>query len=243
MSSPTSLLEISHLTIKIESRLILNDVSFLVQAGEIVTIVGPNGAGKSTLLRAILGLIPITSGKVQQKLGLRIGYMPQKTPLESSIPLSVSRFLTLTQPKPDLKTPYPHSLIHDLRLTSLLNRSIHDLSGGEWQRVLLARALIKQPELLILDEPAQNADIHGQAEFYRYIQTRRAKTNCAVLMVSHDLTMVMAETDRVLCLNQHLCCTGTPHEVSQNPQFLEAFGLEKTAGLAFYQHVHNHHHD
>jgi len=237
------LLEISHLTLKYAERLILNDISFQVLPNEIVTLVGPNGAGKSSLLRAILGLVPVASGGVHIKPGLRMGYMPQKLAIDPSMPLSVERFLKLTYPKPVLTEPHALELIQTLRLQPLLTSKIHDLSGGEWQRVLLARALIKRPELLVLDEPAQNADVNGQAEFYQHIQVIRHQRQCAVLMVSHDLHMVMAGTDRVICLNQHICCSGTPQEVTQDPHFLAACQAQTPVGLAIYTHHHTHRHD
>jgi zinc transport system ATP-binding protein len=238
--SPTPLIDVRNVTLQFDGRTILSDVSFSIQAKEIVTLVGPNGAGKSSLLRAILSLLPIYSGIIEKKPGMRIGYMPQQISLEPSIPMSVERFLHLA---PQTAHSNLADIIELLQLSPLLPYSLHRLSGGERQRVLLARALANQPDLLVLDEPAQGADVQGQASLYEKIRKIRDQQGCSILMVSHDLHMVMGGTDRVICLNGHICCSGSPSAVSQDPEFLSLFGLETPHGLAVYTHRHTHQHD
>ncbi|MEY3182270.1 MAG: zinc transport system ATP-binding protein [Pseudomonadota bacterium] len=238
--SPTPLIDIKNLTLKFDERVILSHVSFSIQAREIVTLVGPNGAGKSSLLRAILSLLPIYSGNIKKKPGIRIGYMPQQMVIEPSIPMTVERFLYLA---PKAAHPNLPGIIDSLALQSLLPYRLHRLSGGERQRVLLARALANKPDLLVLDEPAQGADVQGQANLYERIRKIRDQEGCSILMVSHDLHMVMAGTDRVICVNGHICCSGSPSSVSQDPAFLALFGLDSPDGLAVYAHRHTHQHD
>jgi zinc transport system ATP-binding protein len=239
-SSLIPLVDVQNVTLKFDERIILSHVSFSIQAREIVTLVGPNGAGKSSLLRAILSLIPIYQGTIEKKPGIRIGYMPQHITLEPSIPMTVDRFLRLAPKTAQAKLP---EVIASLQLKPLLKYHLHRLSGGERQRVLLARALANQPHLLVLDEPAQGADVQGQAALYEKIRKIRDQQGCSILMVSHDLHMVMEGTDQVLCVNGHICCSGSPKAVSQDPKFLALFGLEAPQGLAVYTHRHTHQHD
>lgn len=222
---------LEHVGIQREGRWILRDISLEVKAGQIVTLIGPNGSGKTTLLRALLGLIPLTTGSIKKKPGLRIGYMPQQLHIETTLPLTVQRFLSLAP-------SYQKGIIEMLRIEGLLDKPMQILSGGEMQRVLLARALMNNPECLVLDEPIQGVDIHGQEEFYRLILDARARLNCSVIMVSHDLHVVMAKTDHVVCLNQHICCSGTPEAVKLDPAFIHLFG----ESAAFYAHKHDHQH-
>jgi zinc transport system ATP-binding protein len=238
--SSTPLIDVRDVTLKFDERTILSHVSFSIQAREIVTLVGPNGAGKSSLLRAILSLMPIYSGVIEKKPGIRIGYMPQQITLERSIPMTVERFLRLAPKTAHSNLP---DIIDSLQLQPLLSYRLHRLSGGERQRVLLARALANQPDLLVLDEPAQGADVQGQAALYEKIRKIRDQQGCSILMVSHDLHMVMEGTDQVICVNGHICCSGSPSAVSQDPRFLALFGLEAPHGLAVYTHHHTHQHD
>ena len=219
---------------------VLSDVSLQVRRGEIVTIIGPNGAGKTTLLRLLLGLLPADSGRVTRAAGLRIGYMPQRLQIDTVLPLTVRRFLALTgrYPLADL-----HAVLAEVGAGALLDAPVQRLSGGETQRVLLARALLRQPDLLVLDEPVQGVDVLGQVELFALIERIRRERGCAVLMVSHDLHLVMAATDRVICLNTHVCCTGTPEAVQGSAAYLELFGPTALSNFAVYAHQHDHHHD
>lgn len=225
---------------------VLNDISLTLHPNEIVTLIGPNGAGKSTLLKILLNLIQPISGQVRRKTGLRIGFMPQKIQVDASMPLSVQRFLELGLARRSQNllnkkandTTELHEIINDLKLNDLLNHPIQQVSGGEMQRILLARALLRQPELLILDEPVQGVDLQGQTELYHYISEIRQKYGCGILMVSHDLHIVMKSTNKVLCLNQHVCCSGLPQAVSGNPAFQEIFG-QGFEEVALYEHHHD----
>jgi zinc transport system ATP-binding protein len=218
---------------------ILQDISMQVSAGEIVTIIGPNGAGKSSLIKILLGLKKHDSGILQTSKNLRIGYMPQQLQLSPHLPLTVSRFLALAK----ASTQEINLAAETVSVTSLLNQPMQNLSGGEQQRVLLARAILCKPNLLVLDEPVQGVDIAGQASIYRLISQLRDQLNCGVLMVSHDLHLVMAATDTVVCLNQHICCKGHPDVVSAHPAYLELFGQPLDSALALYTHHHDHTHD
>ena len=218
---------------------LIDNVSLTIGDSEIVTIIGPNGAGKTTLLRALLGLTPLSSGSVEHRDNLRIGYMPQALDINPALPLTVKRFLRLGANSIDEFAP----ICERLGVTTLLPISLRDVSGGEMQRVLLARALLARPNLLVLDEPAQGVDVSGQAELYRLISEVRDEYQCAVLMVSHDLHLVMAATDSVICLNRHVCCHGHPEQVSNDPAFLELFDVVERETLAIYAHHHDHAHD
>jgi zinc transport system ATP-binding protein len=234
------LVSAKEISVRLGQKIILTDVHLTVCRGEIVTLIGPNGAGKSTLVKVILGLIKPTTGVVQFKEKLWIGYMPQKLFVEPYMPLSVLRFLQLAG---DIEKAQLQSIIDELMISDLLNSPIQSISGGELQRVLLARALLRKPDLLVLDEPVQGVDITGQEELYQIIMHIRDTLHCGILMVSHDLHLVMAGTDSVVCLNQHVCCSGSPATVSQHPEFLNLFGVRESGKLAVYAHRHNHRHD
>lgn len=215
------------------NRPVLHQVSLQIKPQEIITLIGPNGAGKSTLLKVLLGLIQPDQGEVLQPRKLVVGYMPQKIQIEASLPLSVKRFLTLgTRP-----TNFDSSITNELGIEHLLKHTVQSLSGGELQKVLLVRAILRKPDLLVLDEPTQGVDLQGQTELYHYLDEIRHRIGCSILMVSHDLHIVMKKTDQVICLNQHICCAGTPHDVSQNPAFLELLG-EEAEEIAIYGHHH-----
>ena len=219
-------------------RVVLKDVDFTIEPGEIVTIVGPNGSGKSTLLRALLGMVPV-DGKIQRKSGLAVGYVPQKLALDRSLPMPVASFLNL--PNPKSRQVRADALLR-VGLPDVERRQISELSGGQLQRVLLARALLTEPDILVLDEPTQGLDQIGEAAFYKLIETVRQETGVAVLMVSHDLHVVMSASDRVICLNGHVCCEGTPHVVRDAPEYRALFGHGTHGALALYQHEHDHDH-
>lgn len=225
--------------VDIDHKRILTDVDLVVGENQIVTLVGPNGAGKSTLLKVILGLQQPTQGQITLKKNLRLGYMPQGLLLEPFMPLTVKRFLELAR---GVERSYRYEMAERLRIVHLLKTQIRSLSGGELQRVLLTRALLRKPELLILDEPVQGVDLSGQEELYRLIAEARDECGCSILMVSHDLHLVMGETDSVVCLNGHVCCAGHPAVVSKNPEFLKLFGIEQPERFAVYAHHHDHKH-
>jgi len=235
-----NLLAAEGLTVRHGATTVLAGVDFRIVPGEIVTIVGPNGSGKSTLLRALLGILRPAAGRVLRRAGLRIGYVPQRLAIDPGLPLTVARFLSLPrrQPAPRIAAALVRSGIDGLG-----GRQMAGLSGGQFQRALLARALLEAPELLVLDEPTQGLDQPGQADFYRLVEDLRRDLGCAVLMVSHDLHVVMAASDRVVCLNGHVCCEGTPSVVAAAPAYRALFGTGTGGALALYRHVHDHRHD
>ncbi len=234
------LLEASSVNLVLGQRLLLENVNLKIGPGEILTVIGPNGAGKTTLLRVALGLQKPTSGTVKRQSGLSIGYMPQRLHLDPTLPLTVRRFMALACNNDQGKIL---SLLAEVGTAHVIDSAVQTLSGGELQRVLLARALVREPELLVLDEPVQGVDVHGQVELYQLISRIRNQRGCAVLMVSHDLHLVMAATDQVLCLNRHICCSGTPESVTNDPAFIELFGTAAVQSMAVYVHDKTHHHD
>jgi zinc transport system ATP-binding protein len=236
-----ALLTLDNIRLQRDGRPVLDGVSLRLDAGKILTLIGPNGAGKTCLVRIALGLLAPDSGHRHTKSQLRVGYMPQKLGLNEALPLDVQRFLLLA--RPGLKMAALKSVLADVGAPHSLKTPVARLSGGELQRVLLARALLREPELLVLDEPAQGVDITGQEELYTLISKVRDTRGCGVLMVSHDLHLVMAATDHVLCLNRHVCCEGHPESVSAHPEYLRLFGAQGAQGLAVYSHHHDHHHD
>ena len=233
------LLTLKQVSLKHQQQSLLSDISLSLSPRQIMTIIGPNGAGKSTLIKIALGLVKPDSGSVYRRADLRIGYMPQRLSLNPLMPLSVERFLAMANSgKHNITSALDRSGISHLR-----KRPLHDISGGETQRVLLSRALLSEPDLLVLDEPAQGVDISGQTDLYELINDLRDTLGCAVLMVSHDLHWVMAQTDTVICLNQHICCHGHPEDVSNDPAYLSLFGRRHAEAVALYQHDHDHTHD
>ncbi|EOB4246007.1 MULTISPECIES: zinc ABC transporter ATP-binding protein ZnuC [Vibrio] len=236
----STLIEMHDICVDFNQRRVLDKVSLSLSRGKITTLIGPNGAGKSTLVRVLLGLHQQNSGTLSRDKTLKIGYVPQKLKLNDTLPLSVSRFLRLAGKYSQQEQ------LEALRLVGaehLINHDMHKLSGGENQRALLARALLQRPDLLVLDEPAQGVDVQGQIDLYDLIDTIRLRFNCAVFMISHDLHLVMAKTDEVICLHHHICCSGSPADISQHPSYLALFGHRSRETLAFYQHKHQHHHD
>ncbi|WP_025771283.1 ATP-binding cassette domain-containing protein [Thioalkalivibrio sp. HK1] len=221
---------------------VLQDVDIAVRKGEIVTLIGLNGAGKSTLIRVLLGIVRPHLGQVRRVPGLRIGYAPQHIQRDPIFPMTVRRFLTLGTKPSDRKLD---STLHDVGLLDrgILEHALAEISGGEMRRVLLARALLRKPDLLVLDEPLAGVDISSQSRLYRLIANVRDVHGCGVLLVSHDLHIVMAATDTVVCLNRHICCTGHPQVVTRDPAFVALFGAQIAFERAVYQHHHDHRHD
>lgn len=233
------LIALEGISVGFAGKKVLDNIQLALKSGEILTLIGPNGAGKTTLVRAVLGLLTPDSGSIWRKPKLRIGYMPQKLSIEASLPLSVLRFLRMV---PGVSRDKALDALAEVGATHILDHPLQQISGGELQRVLLARALLRKPELLVLDEPVQGVDVTGQAELYSLIGKLRERYGCGVLMVSHDLHLVMSATDQVVCLNGHICCSGHPEQVSGDPAFVELFGKDARS-VAVYHHHHDHSHD
>lgn len=237
--SAAPLIDIRGLTVRHGGAVALSDVDFHIARGEIVTVLGPNGSGKSTLLRTIIGALRPDAGTVVRTPGLRLGYVPQKLHIDPTLPLTVRRFLSLPE---RVSAAAAARALEEAGAGALAERQMTRLSGGQFQRVLLARALLSRPDLLILDEATQGLDQPGAAAFYAKIAELRAELGCAVLMVSHDLHVVMAASDRVICLNGHVCCHGAPEQVVEAPEYMALFGASAAGALALYHHKHDHSH-
>lgn len=229
------LLSLDQIHFKRQGRQLLDNISLAIQPGEIITLIGPNGAGKTTLVNIVLGLLKPDSGHIFRAPSLRFGYMPQKLSVDQTFPLTALRFLQLAVK--DQATC--EQAMQRTGISQGAATPIQALSGGELQRLLLARAILRKPDILVLDEPVQGVDVTGQEEIYKLITQLRNELGCAVLMVSHDLHLVMGTTDRVICLNQHICCHGEPEAVSMDPAFTALFGRR----TAPYNHHHDHKHD
>lgn len=265
-TQPRYLIEASGISHQFAGTQVLNDISLKIAPKEIITLIGPNGAGKSTLLKILLGLLTPSQGRVKRAANLRVGFMPQKIQVDATLPMTVERFLQLgiSNPQndfsvfnpfyllkrllPSKKAAQKQKVLHhnttlekitaELNIQGLLKSPVQKVSGGEMQRILLARALMREPQLLVLDEPVQGVDIQGQTELYDYINQIRQTYGCSIVMVSHDLHIVMRHTDHVLCINQHLCCHGHPQSVSQHAEFKALFG-DFSESIAFYEHHHD----
>lgn len=238
MAEIEPLLSVTDLGVKFNDRFVLKNISFSIRPKEIVTLIGPNGCGKTTLVKTMLGLLKPTQGRIIKSNGLKMGYMPQQFLIEPTLPMSVARFLQLSHY--DLNAH--QDLFKTLGISHLQDTELQHLSGGETQRVLMAYALLSNPNLLVLDEPIQGVDVSGQVELYQLLYQLRDQLNCSIFMVSHDLHLVMANTDRVICLNQHICCQGKPESVLNDPAYLALFGESAAHVLALYSHKHDHHH-
>jgi zinc transport system ATP-binding protein len=241
LHTPAALIGARGLTLTRAGRPILAGVDIDIAPREIVTVIGPNGAGKTMLVRALLGLERLDSGEVRRREPLVIGYAPQRFDIDRAIPLTVARFVSLGRPVATGKEIA--AALADVGAAPLIQRQISELSGGELQRVVLARALIRSPDLLVLDEPARAVDYAGEAELYTLIGRLRTERGFGVLLVSHDLHVVMAQSDRVICLNRHVCCSGVPHSVAQHPEYARLFGPQAAHAFGVYQHRHDHSHD
>lgn len=235
-----NLVEAQGLSVEIDGRRVLDQVDIGIARGEIVTVIGINGSGKTTLLRALMGTVPTVAGTLRRLPGLRVGYAPQRIAVDRTLPLTVGDFLRLgSRPTPEALT----EALANVGAEKLVGDQLAVLSGGELQRVMIARALVRQPDLLILDEPMSGVDVSGQGDLYKLIGDIRDRRGCGILLVSHDLHLVMAATDTVVCLNHHVCCTGKPHAVVKDPAFIALFGHVAADAIAIYKHDHDHVHD
>lgn len=235
-----SLISTTDMSVGYGAKTVLKNVNFTISKGEIVTLIGPNGSGKSTLIRTLLGVIRPASGRVVRADNLSIGYVPQKLSIDGSLPMTVARFLSLPQRRAPADVA---EITARVGAVGLSDRQMVSLSGGQFQRVLLARALLMRPDILVLDEPTQGLDQPGVASFYRLIEDIRGELGCAILLVSHDLHVVMSTSDRVICLNGHVCCEGSPQVVSEAPEYRALFGVGTGGALALYRHEHDHDHE
>ncbi len=234
------LIDVRNVHLRQGRRVLVEGVTLTLRRGRALTVIGPNGGGKTTLLRLLIGERTPTEGVIRRTAGVRIGYMPQRLNLEPTLPLLVDDFLALGG---GTRRQDRRAVLDRVGMPWLASASMADLSGGELQRALLARALLRRPDLLLLDEPTQALDQNGEADFYGLIQEVRRETGCGVLMVSHDLHVVMASSDEVLCLNGGVCCHGVPAQVAADPSYQELFGDGSRGMLALYQHHHHHRHD
>ncbi|WP_275668604.1 metal ABC transporter ATP-binding protein [Hwanghaeella grinnelliae] len=233
------LITLSRAGVERAGRWLVRGVDLAVQPGEIVTLIGPNGSGKSTTAKMALGILKPDEGTSARRRDLVVGYVPQKVSIDWTLPLTVARFMHLTGrvDQADADAAMKQTGIHDLR-----SAEVRTLSGGEFQRVLLARAMARKPDLLVLDEPVQGVDFSGEIALYEMIKGIRDDIGCGILLISHDLHVVMAATDRVLCLNGHICCQGTPTAVASSVEYQTLFGKRAAATLAVYEHDHDHTH-
>jgi len=238
--APPMLMEAAGLGVRRAGRWLIHDIDLAVARGEIVTVIGPNGGGKSTLVKALLGVMELDAGTVRRAPGLKVGYVPQRLHVSRVLPLSVARLMTATEPAPRSEVA---AALAETGVEPLIDQPVQTLSGGEFQRVMLARALLRRPDILVLDEPVQGVDYAGEAALYELIASIRTARDVGVLMVSHDLHVVMRATDRVICLNAHVCCTGAPHAVTQDAEYQRLFGSKAATAYAVYEHHHDHHHD
>jgi zinc transport system ATP-binding protein len=237
---PTALISARGLVLLRNDRVLLDGIDLDIHKREIVTLIGPNGAGKTSLVRILLGLETSDRGEIWRQKSLRIGYVPQRFDVDSVIPMTVERFLRLGGEAP---LPRIHAILDEVGARHTAHQQLSRLSGGELQRVVLARALLRDPDLLVLDEPVQGVDYTGEAELYNLIARLRDERGFGVLLVSHDLHIVMARSDRVICLNRHVCCSGIPEAVAQHPAYARLFGDEAARAFAVYRHHHDHSHD
>jgi zinc transport system ATP-binding protein len=233
------LVSLKNINLSFSSKNILDNINLDIKKNDFITIIGPNGAGKSSLIRLIIGSLQPNSGKIIRNKELKIAYVPQKMQINQTIPIKAEYFLKLNK---KIEEKSFKKIVNDLKIADFLHTQLNDLSGGQRQKILLAKALLCQPNLLILDEPAQNLDISGQLEFYNYITKLHQEKKTAILMISHDLHIIMSSTKKVICLNHHICCQGEPKIIAQNPDFKEIFGNDMNKLISIYNHYHNHHH-
>ena len=240
MKITNALISAKNVSVLKHQKFILDNIDIQISKNDFITIIGPNGAGKTMLLKCLMGFYKPTSGRIERKEKLKIGYMPQSINVIGTMPMTVKDFITVRKEYDDISL---NKVIIEVNIGEIVNKQLSVLSGGELQRVLLARSLLNNPDLLILDEPAQNLDISGQLNFYKLIQEIYSKRNISILMVSHDLHLVMVSTKKVLCLYKHICCSGAPQQIAKDPEFLSMFGKDMANMMSIYQHSHDHNHD
>ena len=240
MKLTNALISAKNVSVLKNQKSILENIDIQINKKDFITIIGPNGAGKTMLLKCLMGFYKPTSGMIERKEKLKIGYMPQSINVINTMPITVKGFITVKKKYDDVSL---HKVITEVNLGEIVNKQLSVLSGGEMQRVLLARSLLNNPDLLILDEPAQNLDISGQLNFYKLIQEIYSKRDISILMISHDLHLVMVSTKKVLCLYKHICCSGAPQQIAKDPEFLSMFGKDMANMMSIYQHSHDHDHD
>ncbi|MEO1702378.1 MAG: ATP-binding cassette domain-containing protein [Pseudomonadota bacterium] len=239
LQKPEPLVTLENAGVFRAGRWLVRGVDLSINVGEIVTLIGPNGSGKSTTAKMTLGIAKPDEGKVERRTGLRVSYVPQKLAIDWTLPLSVNRFMRLTG---DITSEEASKALTATGVSHLGNAQLRVLSGGEFQRVMLARAVVRRPQLLVLDEPVQGVDFSGELALYDLIKRIRDEMHCGVMLISHDLHVVMAATDRVICLNGHVCCSGTPTAVASSPEYKALFGARAAPTLAVYEHQHDHVH-
>ena len=232
------LVKLNEVGIKQNDKWLVKGVSLVVEKGKIVTLIGPNGSGKSTTAKIALGIYKKIKGQVE-KYTNKVGYVPQKISIDWTLPLRVNDFMLLTE---SIKDEAVNEALSLTGVVHLKNKNLGNLSGGEFQRVLLARAISKKPDLLVLDEPVQGVDFTGEIALYELIKKISDTLNCGILLISHDLHTVMSATDHVVCLNGHVCCSGTPSDVARNNEYKALFGEQSSQTLSIYEHKHDHVH-
>ena len=236
MKTSNALISATNVSVLKNQKSILKNIDVKINKNDFITIIGPNGAGKTMLLKCLMGFYKPNFGEIQKKDKLKIGYMPQSINIINTMPMMVKNFITVRKKYDDISFK---QVISEVDISQLVNKQLSVLSGGEMQRVLLARSLLNNPDLLVLDEPAQNLDISGQLSFYKLIQEIYSKRSISILMVSHDLHLVMVSTKKVLCLSNHICCSGKPQQVAKDPEFISMFGKDMANMMAVYQHTNH----
>lgn len=240
---PKHSLQIAYLksiSLSLNNQQILKNINLELKKGEITTLIGPNGGGKTSIARILIGILKASSGEVFISKNAKIGYMPQKLEIEKTIPLRVIDFLNLSATAEAMARL--EAMAKKLLIENILEKSIHKISGGELQKALLVKTLINNPDILVLDEPTQYMDIAAQAEFYQVIEEIREQKNCAILIISHDLHIVMQKTNQVVCINRHICCEGSPESINNHPEYLSLFGKDRIDNITIYSHHHDHKH-
>ena len=233
------LVEAHGLGVRRNGRWLVRGIDLTLRAGEIVSLIGPNGSGKSTTVKAVLGILDADEGRVERTPDIRVGYVPQQLAFGKTLPMTVRRLMSLTGPTDDEDID---TALAEVGIAHLAEAQAQGLSGGEFQRALLARAILRRPNLLVLDEPVQGVDFAGEIALYELIDQLRHRLGCGILLISHDLHIVMGRTDTVICLNGHVCCSGPPQSVAESPEYLALFGARGAEALAIYTHHHDHRH-
>ena len=239
MSKNNLLVSLENAGIYKSPKWLIRGVSLEVKSGQIVTLIGPNGSGKTTTAKMVLNILEPDEGSLKRYTN-KIAYVPQKINIDWTMPLRVVDFMRLTN---NLSNNEIIESLNQTGVEKLFKEQIHGISGGEFQRVLLARAIAKKPELLVLDEPVQGVDFNGEIDLYNIIKNISTNLNCGILLVSHDLHFVMSATDHVVCLNGHICCSGKPSAVIKDKAYIELFGEHRSKTLTYYQHDHDHTHN